>query len=244
MLEQIDRDAKRALFDGFARVGRAVSSGRRVEMLDVLANGERSVEGLAQELGLSVANTSQHLQVLREGGLVGSRRAGTSVIYRLATPEVFMFLRSLRGIAASRIAEVDRLAEAYLGRPDPEPPLTRGELSTRMKRGDVVVIDVRPREEFAAGHLPGAVSVPLDELGKRVRELPKDKEIVAYCRGRYCAYSHVAVHLLRKRGFRARRLEEGLPEWEAERLPVERDVGVSRVASRASGRPRSGPRRP
>jgi rhodanese-related sulfurtransferase/biotin operon repressor len=223
-MEKIDREAKRALFDGFARVGKAVSSGRRVEMLDVLANGERSVDGLAEQLGLSVANTSQHLQVLRDAGLVGSRRAGTSVIYRLASPDVFTFLSSLRGIAASRIAEIERLAEAYLGRPDTEPPLTRRELERRMKRGDVVVIDVRPREEFAAGHLPGALSVPLDEIAKRIRDLPKDREIVAYCRGRYCAYSHLAVHLLRRRGFRARRLEEGLPEWEAERLPVERHV--------------------
>lgn len=223
MPEFIDRQAKRALFDGFAKVGKAVSSGRRVEILDVLANGERSVEGLAVQVGLSVANTSQHLQVLREAGLVSGRREGTSIRYRLASAEVFGFLRALRAIAASRVAEVDRLAEAYLGRRDAEAPMTRQELARRLRRGDdLVVIDVRPEEEYAAGHLPGALSIPLDELAKRIRGLPKDREIVAYCRGRYCAYSHVAVDLLRKRGFRASRLEEGLPEWEAEDLPVTR----------------------
>lgn len=223
MSELIDRQAKRALFDGFAKVGKAVSSGRRVEILDVLANGERSVEGLAIQVGLSVANTSQHLQVLREAGLVSGRREGTSIRYRLASAEVFGFLRALRAIAASRLAEVDRLAEAYLGRRDAGAAMTRKELAGRLRRGDdLVVIDVRPAEEYAAGHLPGALSIPLDELAKRIRGLPKDKEIVAYCRGRYCAYSHVAVDLLRKRGFRASRLEEGLPEWEAEALPVTR----------------------
>lgn len=228
MPELIDRQAKRALFDGFAKVGRAVSSGRRVEILDVLANGERSVEGLATQVGLSVANTSQHLQVLRGAGLVDSRREGTSVRYRLASVEVFGFLRALRAIAASRVAEVDRLAEAYLGRRDAEAPMTRRELVGKLKRGDeLLVIDVRPAEEYAAGHLPGALSFPLDELAKRIRELPKDKELVAYCRGPYCAYSHVAVDLLRKRGFRASRLEDGLPEWEAEALPVARGETAS-----------------
>jgi rhodanese-related sulfurtransferase/DNA-binding transcriptional ArsR family regulator len=223
MPELIDRQAKRALFDGFAKVGKAVSSGRRVEILDVLANGERSVEGLATQVGLSVANTSQHLQVLREAGLVSGRREGTSIHYRLASAEVFGFLRALRAIAASRVAEVDRLADAYLGRRDPEPAMTRKELAARLRRGDdLVVIDVRPEEEYAAGHLPGALSIPIAELAKRIRELPKNKEIVTYCRGRYCAYSHVAVDLLRKRGFRASRLEEGLPEWEAEDRPVAR----------------------
>ncbi len=223
MPELIDHQAKSALFDGFAKVGKAVSSGRRVEILDVLANGERSVESLSVQVGLSVANTSQHLQVLREAGLVSRRREGTSIRYRLASAEVFGFLRALRAIAASRVAEVDRLADAYLGRGDVEAAMTRQELADRLRRGDnLVVIDVRPEEEYAAGHLPGALSIPLEELAKRMRGLPEDKEIVVYCRGRYCAYSHVAVELLRKRGFRARRLEEGLPEWEAEDLPVAR----------------------
>jgi rhodanese-related sulfurtransferase/biotin operon repressor len=218
-----DRGAKRELFDAVALTGRAVSSGRRIEILDVLANGERSVESLAGELELSVANTSQHLQVLRQSGLVASRREGTSVIYRLASAEVFGFLRALRELASERIADVDRLADAYLGE-DPEPALTRAEVAKMIRRRDVLVLDVRPREEFAAGHLPGAVSAPLDELGGRIRSLPKDRELVVYCRGPLCAYSHVAVELLRKRGFRARRLEDGLPEWEAESLPVVRDA--------------------
>lgn len=220
----IDRDAKRALFDEFARVGKAVSSGRRVEILDVLANGERGVEALAEQLGLSVANTSQHLQVLRHAGLVGTRREGTFIRYRLASLEVFEFLRALRHLASDRLADVDRLAEAYLGDRDPLEPITRSELARRLERGeDLVVIDVRPTEEYAARHLPGALSVPLEELQRRVKELPKDKEIVAYCRGPYCAFSHAAVAILRKRGFRARRLEEGLPEWAAEDLPVVRE---------------------
>jgi len=224
--EVIDREAKRGLFDGFALIGKAVSSGRRVELLDILANGARSVEGLAEQVGLSVANTSQHLQTLRRAGLVESRRSGTSVIYRLASTEVFTFLTALRTVAGGRLAEIGRLADAYLGDQDPEPPLTRTELAARLRRKeDVVIVDVRPREEYLAGHLPGAVSMPLDQLAKGLRRLPKDKEIVAYCRGPYCAYSHAAVALLRKRGFRARRLEDGLPEWAAENLPIQAGEG-------------------
>ncbi len=224
----IDREAKRGLFDGFARVGKAVSSGRRVEILDVLANGERSVEGLAEQVGLSVANTSQHLQVLRQAGLVSTRREGTFIRYRLASADVFDFLRALRGLAANRLAEVERLADAYLGRRDSLEPITRAELARRLREGhDLVVIDVRPREEYAAGHLPGAVSIPLAELRRRLKDLPAGKEIVAYCRGPYCAFSHVAVQLLRRRGFAARRLEEGLPEWKAEDLPVVREEAAT-----------------
>ncbi len=218
----IDREAKRALFDGFALVGKAVSSGRRVEILDVLANGERTVERLADQLGMSVANASQHLQVLRQAGLVDGRRNGTFIRYRLASPEVFEFLRALRGLAADRVAEIDRLAGAYLGERDREEPITREELARRLPKGDLLVVDVRPAEEYEAGHLPGALSAPLDEFSRHLRRFPKDREIIVYCRGPYCAYSHVAVELLRKRGFSARRLEDGLPEWEAEDLPVER----------------------
>lgn len=245
----IDRESKRALFDQFARIGKATSSGRRVEILDVLANGERSVEGVAEQLGLSVANTSQHLHILRQAGLVSARRVGTSILHRLAGPEVFEFLRALRTLAAGRLADVDRLARAYLGARDPLEPITRGDLARRLKRGDeIVVIDVRPTEEYAAGHLPRAISVPLTELQRRIKELPRDKEIVAYCRGPYCTFSHLAVELLRKRGFRARRLEEGLPEWAAADLPVVRgEVPPSRgrtapsAMSRTSGRRRAGP---
>lgn len=219
----IDREAKRALFDEFGRVGKAVASGRRVEILDVLANGERSVEGLAEQLGLSLANTSQHLQVLRRAGLVTTRRSGTSVRYRLASSEVFEFLRALRALAADRLAEVDRLAETYLLGPDDDEPMTRKELAGRLKKGDLVVLDVRPREEFDAGHLPDAISAPLDVLAGQLKRIPKNREVVVYCRGPFCAYSHVAVGLLRRRGFVARRLEDGLPEWEADDLPVVRE---------------------
>jgi len=216
-----DRAAKRALFDAFARAAKALASGRRIELVDVLANGERTVEALAGEVGLSVANTSQHLQILRQAGLVSSRREGTSVHYRLAGPEVFELWRTLRTLAASRLAEVERLTVAYLGGRDELEPVTREELARRLQDGDdLVVLDVRPAAEYAAGHLPGAVSIPVGELRRRLAELPGDREIVAYCRGPYCAFAHEAVGLLRDEGFAARRLEDGLPEWQAAGLAV------------------------
>jgi rhodanese-related sulfurtransferase/DNA-binding transcriptional ArsR family regulator len=218
-----DRAAKQALFDEFARVGKALASGRRIELLDVLANGERTVEALARQLGLSVANTSQHLQVLRQAGLVATRREGTSVHYRLATPEVFELWRALRTLASSRLAEVERLAAAYLGARDELEPITRQELARRLEDGDeLVVLDVRPTEEHAAGHLPGAVSIPLAELRRRLAELPRDRQIVAYCRGPFCAFAHEAIAVLTDAGLTARRLEDGLPEWAAAGLPVTR----------------------
>jgi rhodanese-related sulfurtransferase len=216
-----DRAAKTALFDEFARAGKALASGRRIELLDVLANGERTVEALAGEVGLSVANTSQHLQVLRQAGLVTSHRQGTSVHYRLAGPEVFALWRALRTLAAGRLAEVERLAAAYLGDRDALEPVTREELARRLQDGDdLVVLDVRPAGEYAAGHLPEAVSIPVGELQRRLAEMPRDREIVAYCRGPYCAFAHEAVTLLREEGFSARRLEDGLPEWKAAGLAV------------------------
>ena len=218
-----NRAAKQALFDEFARVGKALASGRRIELLDVLANGERTVEGLARQLELSVANTSQHLQVLRQAGLVATRREGTSVHYRLAAPEVFELWRALRTLASSRLAEVERLAAAYLGARDQLEPITRQELARRLEEGDeLVVLDVRPTEEHAAGHLPGAVSIPLAEMRERLRELPGDREIVAYCRGPYCAFAHEAIAVLTDAGLTARRLEDGLPEWAAAGLAVTR----------------------
>jgi rhodanese-related sulfurtransferase/DNA-binding transcriptional ArsR family regulator len=218
-----DRAAKTALFDEFARVAKALASGRRIELVDVLANGERTVEALAGEVGLSVANTSQHLQILRQAGLVGSRRQGTSVHYRLAGPEVFELWRTLRTLAASRLAEVERLAVAYLGGRDDLEPVTREELARRLEDGDdLVVLDVRPAAEYAAGHLPGAVSIPVGELRRRLAELPADREVVAYCRGPYCAFAHEAVAVLREAGVSARRLEDGLPEWQAAGLAVVR----------------------
>ena len=218
-----DRSAKTALFDEFARAAKALASGRRLELVDVLANGERTVEALAGAVGLSVANTSQHLQVLHQAGLITRRRQGTSVHYRLAAPEVFDLWRTLRTVAAGRLAEVERLAAAYLGARDQLEPMTRQELAHRLEDGDpVVVLDVRPAAEHATGHLPGAVSIPVGELRRRLAELPADREIVAYCRGPYCAFAHEAVELLRQEGFSARRLEDGLPEWEAAGLAVSR----------------------
>jgi rhodanese-related sulfurtransferase/predicted transcriptional regulator len=218
-----DRETKTALFDEFARAAKALASGRRIELLDVLANGERAVEALAGEVGLSVANTSQHLQVLRRAGLVATRREGTSVHYRLAAPEVFELWRALRTLAAARLAEVERLAAAYLGARDELEPVTRQELARRLQNGDsLVVLDVRPAAEHAAGHLPGAVSIPVGELRRRLAELPRDREIVAYCRGPYCAFADDAVAVLREAGFSARRLEDGLPEWQAAGLAVAR----------------------
>ena len=218
-----DRAAKTALFDEFARAAKALASGRRIELVDVLANGERTVEALAGEVGLTVANTSQHLQVLRQAGLVTTRREGTSVHYRLAGPEVFELWRTLRSLAASRLAEVERLAAAYLGDRDDLEPVTREELARRLQDDeDLVVLDVRPAPEHAAGHLPGAVSIPVEELRRRMAELPRDREIVAYCRGPYCAFAHEAVAVLREEGFTARRLEDGLPEWQAAGLAVSR----------------------
>ena len=215
------RVAKTALFDEFGRVGKALASGRRIELLDVLANGERTVEALAGEVGLSVANTSQHLQVLRQAGLVTGRRAGTSIFYRLAAPEVFQLWQALRTLAGARLAEVERLAAAYLGAREELEPVTRQELARRLEDGDpLVVLDVRPAAEHAAGHLPGAVSIPVGELRRRLAELPADREVVAYCRGPYCAFAHEAVAVLREAGFAARRLEDGLPEWQAAGLAV------------------------
>jgi rhodanese-related sulfurtransferase/predicted transcriptional regulator len=216
-----DRAAKVALFDAFARAAKALASGRRLELLDVLANGERTVDALAGEVALSVANTSQHLQVLRQAGLVTTRREGTSVHYRLAGPEILQLWRALRTLAATRLAEVERLAAAYLGARDQLEPVTREELARRLEDGDpVLILDVRPATEHAAGHVPGAVSIPVEELQRRLAELPRDREIVAYCRGPYCAFAHEAVELLRDEGFAARRLEDGLPEWQAAGLAV------------------------
>jgi rhodanese-related sulfurtransferase/DNA-binding transcriptional ArsR family regulator len=218
-----DREAKTALFDEFARAAKALASGRRIELLDVLANGERTVDALAGEAGLSMANASQHLQVLRQAGLVAARREGTSIHYRLAGPEVLELWRALRTLAASRLAEIERLAAAYLGGRDQLEPVTREELARRLRDGDrLVVLDVRPAAEHAAGHLPGAVSIPVGELRRRLAELPGDREVVAYCRGPYCAFAHEAVAVLREAGFSARRLEDGLPEWEAAGLAVTR----------------------
>lgn len=216
-----DRAAKEALFDEFARVAKALASGRRAEIVDVLANGDRSVESLAAELDLSVANVSQHLQVLRRAGLVRGRREGTYIYYGLAAPEVLTFWRSLQDLAGRRVSEIERLARSYLGDHDGLEGVTKEELKKRLRNQDVVVIDVRPAEEFEAGHIPGALSVPLGELKRRLRDLPKSKEIVAYCRGQYCSFAPDAVRYLTSKGYQAKLLQEGLPDWASAGLPLE-----------------------
>jgi rhodanese-related sulfurtransferase len=213
--------AKAALFDAQASVAQALGSGRRAEIVDVLAQGERSVEELAGEISQSVANTSQHLQVLARSGLVRSRREGTRIIYRLASDRVAELWAAVRDVAVRHVAEVSVLADEYLGERDAVEQLSAEELAFRLERGDVVVLDVRPETEFRAGHIAGARSVPVDELDAVVGELPKRHEVVAYCRGPYCVYADDAVRLLRGRGLKARRLDVGYPEWQRAGLPVE-----------------------
>jgi rhodanese-related sulfurtransferase/predicted transcriptional regulator len=215
------RAAKDALFDGFAAVAKALGSGRRAEIVDLLVQGERSVDELAAELGQSVANTSQHLQQLLRAGLVHTRREGNRVYYSLAGPRVAQLWAAVREVAGEHLAELDRLAEAYLGDRSRLDTVTRAELRKRLRAGDVVVLDVRPEPEFRAGHIAGAVSLPAAELARRLREVPKDRQVVAYCRGPYCVYADDAVRTLSRRGYRAARLEDGYPEWAEAGLPVE-----------------------
>jgi DNA-binding transcriptional ArsR family regulator len=205
--------AKAALFDAHASVAQALGSGRRAEIVDLLAQGERSVEEIATEISQSVANTSQHLRVLARAGLVRSRREGTRVIYRLASERVGELWTAVRDLAARHVAEVSVLADEYLGERDGVEQLSAEELEERLVRGDVVVLDVRPEPEFRAGHIAGARSAPLLDLEDVAAKLPKRREIVAYCRGPYCVYADDAVRLLRARGLKARRLDVGYPEW-------------------------------
>jgi rhodanese-related sulfurtransferase len=207
------RAAKDALFDGFATIARALASGRRAEIVELLAQGERTVDEVAREIGQSVANTSHHLRALARAGLVTTRRDGTYVHYRLASPSVVDAWVALRGLAAERIDELETLADAYLGDRSELRTLTRDELAGRLQRGDLVLIDVRPEAEYAAGHIPGAISTPPDRLDQALDRLPAEGEVVAYCRGPYCVYADDAVRELRARGRRALRLDEGLPEW-------------------------------
>jgi rhodanese-related sulfurtransferase len=216
----MERALKDALYEQLARVGRAVDSPKRLELLDLLAQGERPVDALAATMGVSVANTSAHLQALRSAQLVATRRAGTRIYYRLAGDDVARFVIALRQLAAGRLAEVEQTAGAYLGGRDDEEPVGREELLARLRKGDVAVLDVRPAEEYAAGHIPGSLSIPVDELQSRLDELPAELEVVAYCRGPYCRYSPHAVRLLRRNGRAARRLIDGFPEWRLAGLPV------------------------
>jgi DNA-binding transcriptional ArsR family regulator len=222
-----DRAKKDALFEQFARVGKALASGRRLELLELLAQSERTVEELARESGLSVANASHHLRLLRDAGLVSARRDGVFVHYSLAGDDVLRLWLALRAVAADRLAEVERAARDYLG--GAVEGIGRGELLERARSGNLVVIDVRPTVEFEAGHIRGARSIPIDELERRLGELPQEADVVAYCRGPYCVYAHEAVRRLTDAGRHARRLEEGWPEW---RLAGARRAGRAKTTQR------------
>jgi len=213
-----DPARKTELFDRVARVGKALGSGKRLELLDLLAQGERSVEALARAAGLGLTTASAHLQILKQGGLVATRRDGTRIHYRLADAEVADLYARLRDVAAAHLADVDAASRAYLG--PSEEGISRDELLRRARSGDVVVLDVRPVEEYAAGHIAGAVSIPVDELAERIAELPEGVEVVAYCRARFCVFAHDAVRLLATHGRPARRLEDGMLEWRLAGLPV------------------------
>lgn len=211
---------KHDLFNQFARVGKALSNGNRLELLEFLAQGERSVDELSKISGLSVANTSQHLQQLRQAGLVVSRKQGLKVHYRLSGDDVLLLLNALREVAERHVSDVDRLVDSYLTMKDDLEPIPREELLQRAKDGLVTVLDVRPAEEFAAGHVPGAVNVPLETLEQFLDQLGSDQEIVAYCRGPHCVLAFDAVAKAREKGINARRLEDGFPEWRLAGLPV------------------------
>ena len=216
-----DRQAKDLLFDAFADVAKALGNGHRAELIDVLAQGERHVDELSTEIGQTVANTSFHLRVLAAAGLVTTRRDGTRIYYRLASDRVSELWAALRDVAAAHHGHLDELAAAYLGDRSRLEQIDRRELAQRLAAGDVVVVDVRPAAEYAAGHIAGARSIPLDRLADDINDLPADIEIVAYCRGPYCVFADDAVRLLRRRGRPARRLEDGFPEWRRDDLPVD-----------------------
>ena len=215
------REFKDRLFGQFARVGKALASPKRLEIVDLLAQGERTVEEIARETAMSVASASQHLQVLKAARMVEARREGLYIHYRLADEDVFRTWQAVRALAESRLAELDGVVEAYLQDREELEAVDAAELMERLSDGNVVVLDVRPEEEYRAGHIPGALSVPVDALEPALQTLPRDQEMVAYCRGPYCVFSDEAVAFLRSRGYRARRLRQGLPDWRAAGMPVE-----------------------
>jgi rhodanese-related sulfurtransferase len=214
----VERAAKVELHEQFARIGRALANPHRVELLDLLAQGERSVEVLAARAAISVGLASAHLQTMRRAGLVASKREGTRILYRLAGDDIYGLLAAVRSVANVHISDTERAARAYLG--EPVEAVSRVELLARVRSGDAVVVDLRPTEEYAAGHIAGAISIPLAELEARLADLPAGVEIVAYCRGPYCALAPHGVRLLQRAGRRARRLEDGFPEWRLAGLPV------------------------
>jgi rhodanese-related sulfurtransferase len=217
----VHREFKDRIFGQFARVGKALSSPRRLEIVDLLAQGERTVEKIAGETSMSVASASQHLQALKAARMVEARREGLYMHYRLADEDVFRTWQAVRALAESRLSEVDGVVEAYLVDRDALEAVESEDLLERLRGGSVVILDVRPEEEYRAGHIPGALSVPLEALEAALKTLPRDREVVAYCRGPYCVFSDEAVAFLRARGYRARRLRQGLPDWRAAGMPVE-----------------------
>ena len=217
-----DEIAKQRLYQAIARVAAALGSGGRLQLLEFVAQGERSVDALAAMTGLSVANTSKHLQALRQAGLVSARKEGVRVYYVLAGNDVSLLMASLRGVAEHRAADVEKLLQDWLAHRDELEPVSAHEVLKRARAGLVTVLDVRPEDEYAAGHVPGAINVPIEKLEGYLSKLPKRKEVIAYCRGPYCLMSFEAVEKLRRRGFKAKRLENGYPEWRAAGLPVER----------------------
>jgi rhodanese-related sulfurtransferase/DNA-binding transcriptional ArsR family regulator len=221
MAKSSDAEHKGRLYEAIGRVALALGNAGRLQILEFVAQGERSVDALAAMTGLSVANTSKHLQALRLAGLVSARKDGLRVYYSIAGDDVAALLSALREVSEHRVAQVEQLLRTWLAHRDEMEAVPAKEVLERAKKGLVVVLDVRPAEEFSAGHLPGAINIPIHELEKRLRELPKRREVIAYCRGPYCLMSYDAVAVLRKKGLKARRLEAGLPEWRAAGLPVE-----------------------
>jgi rhodanese-related sulfurtransferase len=220
------REFKNRLYAQYARIGKALASPQRLEILELLAQGERTVDSLATEMGESLANTSQHLRALRHAALVQSRKDGLFVSYRLSDPAVFELCTAIRTVAEHHLADLERLVREHFGGRSDAEPVEMDELLKRARSKHVVVLDTRPANEYAAGHIAGAISVPVDDLQRRLRQLPKEKEYVAYCRGPYCVYADRAVEILRGHGRRARRLREGFPEWRAAGLPIEVSVSA------------------
>jgi rhodanese-related sulfurtransferase/DNA-binding transcriptional ArsR family regulator len=215
------REFKDRLYSQFARIGKALASPHRLELLELLAQGERTVESLADEIGVSLANASQHLRALRQASLVESRKEGLHVYYRLADAGVWDVCQAIRTVAEHQLADLDRLVHDHFGDRSTAEPVRMTDLLQRVRSHDVVILDTRPASEYVAGHIAGAISVPVDDLQRRLRELPKSKEYVAYCRGPYCVYADHAVEILRSKGRRARRLLEGFPEWRGAGFPVQ-----------------------
>ena len=226
MSEMANRNFGRQFFEQFARIGAALGNANRLQLLELLAQGERNVETLSQIAGLSLANTSQHLRNLRQAGLVTNRKSGLKVFYRISNDDVVRLISALRRVAECQSAEVETLINKYLTVKDDLEPVRRLDLLSRARDGLVTVLDVRPPEEFAAGHIPGAINIPLIDLERRLKDLTEDEEIVAYCRGPHCVLAFDAIAKLRQYGFKAQRLEDGYPEWRASGLPIEQENHV------------------